>query len=200
MKKLNLFFVALIIMIFTFACGGGNSNQQIQNNDIVGEADSLSPNNGKKSETNAVKAKLNGQAAEFAYVDVLDVNMYDYNRFENGSYSYVRFELGSNEKMKEKIAILLTNYDLDQLTFPLTIAPGIKQGKAARIDLNIQKSNVFIPYSNQDDFSITLNSYKDEVLEGIFSADAKNTGGKIINIAEGSFKVKLRKTVQKAAQ
>lgn len=195
MKKYNLtlsFLLAIIAMLSIACAGDKQGTQKIA--DAIGDVDSLSPHNGNQSATCVVKATVNGQEMEFAYIDkLLNYDTLPYTETTDGKFTNFGFELGSDAKMKEKISIMLVNYNLSKETMPFTLQRGLQSGKQARLDMNIQKSNIFIPYTNQNDFDMQITKFTESEVEGTFAGNVKNQGNKIIKIENGSFKIRIKK-------
>jgi hypothetical protein len=197
MKKYNFFFV-LIFTCFVFSCGNKEtSNTNTVNNDAVGEADTSSPYNAKAS-ASLIKATINGQEIEFKFMDAgIEGDIFTFTQSADGKYTILDFLLASTEKMKEKIGIRLINHSFGRETMPFTVPKGKQEGKLARIDLDIQKSNVFINYNNENDFICAITSITDNEIEGNFMGEVKNIGGKVIKIENGTFKIKIKKIEMK---
>jgi hypothetical protein len=192
MKKYNLISTLLIFAILSIATISCKDSGSSINTDTIGEADSLSPQFGKKSE-NVAKAIINGQEMTFEFVDMgarTDTTIF--SESNNGAYTMWGIELGSNEKMKEKIAIILLNHNFAKEKLPYTIPKGAQAGKQARIDLSVQKSNVFIPYGNLDNIECTITKF-DDFIEGTFAGEVRNLGNKVIKIEQGTFKARVKK-------
>ena len=197
MKKLNIFFLILLSSLLLFSCGGSEEVNKA-NTDAIGEADAQSPEQGKESE-NVVKATVNGKSLTFSFMDMKSPNdkVFTLSESKDGKYTLWGFELGTDNKLKEKISIMIINHNLTNAQFPLTIAKGKQEGKQIKLDLYIQKSNVFIPYTNTDNFDITFTKVTEDRIEGTFAGEVKNQGNKIIKIEDGSFDIKIQKMEMK---
>ncbi len=194
MKKYNAYFVLVILFLALFYSCSGSKNESA-NTDAIGEADTLSPNRGRASK-NIVKATLNGKAMEFSFVGSYNNDTFNISESQNGAYTMWAFELGTNEQMKEKISISLVNHDITKEAKPFIIK-GKQTGKQARLDLSIQKSNIFIPYSNVDSFDCAITNVSDQEVEGTFSGEVKNLGNRVIKIENGSFRIQVKKVEMK---
>lgn len=200
MKKYNLFFLMFILAGFFFACGSKENKTAQGNNaskDVVGEADSISHHSGRASESTA-KATINGREVEFKFMDNYISNEPTFTLTESadGKFATFAFELGSDEKLREKIGIMLINYPLSKATLPLIISSK-QEGKQIKLDLNIQKSSVFISYTNQDNFTCSITAVTDTEVEGNFFGEVRNAGNRIIKVENGYFKVKIKKAEMK---
>lgn len=194
MKKYSFFFVLLFATYILFSCESKQAQGSRSNMDAIGDADSLSPYKGNESPSIA-KATVNGKEMEFKFVDIM-LNYPDglpYTESPDGKFTNFGFELGSDERMSEKIGLMLVNYNLTQATLPFSVPKGRQDGKQARLDMGIQKSNVIIPYSNQDNFDCQITKFSEDQAEGTFAGEVKNASGKVIKIENGSFKIKIKK-------
>lgn len=200
MKKYNLFFLVLVITSLLFSCGGKDSKTQGSNAgiDVTGEADSISPYNGRASESSA-KATINGKQVEFKFMDnaATSENTFNLTQSADGKYTQFVFELGSDDKMREKIGFVLINHSIVKDSLPLVIPPGKQEGKLAKLELGIQKSSIFISYNNADDFNCSITSASDSEVEGTFAGQVKNSAGRAIKVENGSFKIKIKKVEMK---
>jgi hypothetical protein len=197
MKKLNIFFLILFSSLFLFSCGGNEETVKV-NTDAIGEADAQSPEQGKESE-NIVKATINGKDMTFSFMDIKSPNdkVFTLSESKDKKYTIWGFELGTDAKLKEKIAIMIINHDISNAQYPLTLPKGKIEGKQIKLDLYVQKSNVFIPYNNTDNFNVTITKVSDSSIEGTFAGEVKNQGNRIIKIENGSFDIKIQKMEMK---
>lgn len=200
MKKYNLFFLVLFVASILFSCGKDGKTSQGSNAsiDVTGEADSISPYNGRQTE-NIVKATINGKAVEFKFMDNAATSENTFNLLESadGKFSQFVFELGSDDKMREKLGLVLVNHTLSKTALPLVIKEGKQEGKLTKMELGIQKSSIFISYNNADNFNCTITAVSDTEIEGKFSGQVKNSAERTIKVEDGYFKVKVKKVEMK---
>ncbi len=200
MKKYNLFFLILFITTLFFSCGSKESKTTGSNaaTDVIGEADSISPYNGRASESIA-KATINGRQVEFKFMDnaATSENTFNLAQSADGKYTQFVFELGSDDKMREKLGFMLINHTISKDSIPLNIPPTKQEGKQAKLELGIQKSSVFISYNNVDAFTCSITAASDTEIEGTFAGQVKNPAGRAIKVENGSFKIKIKKVEMK---
>jgi hypothetical protein len=200
MKKYNLFFLVLVVTCLLFSCGGKDSKTQGSNagTDVIGEADSISPHSGRASESIA-KATINGRQVEFKFMDnaVTNENTFNLTESTDGKYTQFVFELGSDDKMREKLGLMIINHTIGKATLPLVIPQGKQEGKQAKLELGIQKSSVFINYNNVDAFTCSITAASDSEIEGNFFGEVKNPAGRAIKVEDGYFKIKIKKVEMK---
>lgn len=195
MKKYYSFLFILVSAYLLFSCGSGSdSGRTDKNTDVYGEADSLSHHQGRKTD-NLARAVINGRKVEFKYIDAaLTIeNVIPFTQSKDGRFTSFSFELGSDEKLREKIGIILINHNITTGNIPYQIMPGKQEGKQAKLDLNIQKSSIFIPYNNTDNFTCSITAFSDDEIEGNFFGEVRNAGGRVIKVEDGYFKVKIKK-------
>ncbi|SFE82342.1 hypothetical protein [Thermoflexibacter ruber] len=199
MKKYYSFLFILVSAYLLFSCGSGSdSGRSDKNTDVYGEADSLSYHQGRKTD-NLARAVINGRKVEFKYIDAaLTIeNVIPFTQSKDGRFTSFSFELGSDEKLREKIGIMLINHNITADNIPYQIMPGKQEGKQAKLDLNIQKSSIFISYNNTDNFTCSITAFSDDEIEGNFFGEVRNAGGRIIKVEDGYFKVKIKKVEMK---
>lgn len=200
MKKYNLFFLVLVIASLLFSCGSKDSKTQGSNagTDVTGEADSISPHSGRASESIA-KATINGRQVEFKFIDnaVTNENTFNLTQSADGKYTQFVLELGSDDKMREKLGLIIINHAIGKEPLPLIIPQGRQEGKQIKLELGIQKSSVFINYNNTDAFTCSITAVSDSEIEGNFLGQVKNAAGRTIKIEDGSFKIKIKKVEMK---
>lgn len=198
------YFALCIYSVFLFAimsCGSKTSSNTATNanTDALGESDSLSPYFAQQVEGSKIVATINGREVEFKFLDNLvfteKQQVFNISESADGKYSIAMFELATDEKMKEKISLSFLNIVNKGATPPIDIK-NRKENMQARIDLNIQKSNVFINYFNQD-FVCTITEISEQSLKGTFAGEVKNTGGRVIKVEKGEFDIKIKKTEMK---
>jgi hypothetical protein len=121
-----------------------------------------------------------------------------YNRRKDGNGSAISFSRATHDDMRQKIQIVLGNVDAETLQYPYEFKfDPSNRSRTARVVYEVKKSGVPIAYYSDDNTTqITLTSYKDGILEGTFSAKVANIGKRVIDIKDGSFKMKLDKIEQ----
>ncbi len=187
--KLIKVIVWCFIYSISWSCG---SNQPVnqENTDAVGQEAADSPFTATET-SDLITASTNGESKEFKFVDT-SVPLSNHLNFTSPTTSIVRMERCSSAKAKEKMSLLIVNYDLDKLTYPYKV-PQKNTGKQMTLRYEVQKSNIMIPYQNVDDFELELSEYKNDILEGTFSGTVKNAGNRTIKIENGKFRVKIIK-------
>jgi hypothetical protein len=201
MKK-YLLMATLFFAVSIMACKETkNETVSTVNIDAEGEADSLSMTQNTLDENVYIKATLNGVEKEFQHVDY---GMHPdptrktyYNKSKLGGSS-ITVSRGTHNDMRQKIVISLINIDAETLQYPYEwkLNP-VERNNAVKIIYEPKKSGVPISYySNENTVALTLTSYKDGVLEGKFSAKVTNMAKRVIEIKDGSFKMKLDKLEQ----
>lgn len=199
MKKYYSFLFILVSAYLLFSCGGSSdSGRTDKNTDVYGEADSLSHHQGRKTD-NIARAVINGRKVEFSFIDASLTleNEIPFTQSKDNRFTSFAFELGSDEKLREKIGITLINHNITPDNIPYKIMPGKQEGKQAKLDLSIQKSSIFIPYNNIDDFTCSITAFNDNEIEGNFFGEVRNAGGRVIKVEDGYFKVKIKKVEMK---
>ncbi|MFY7787095.1 MAG: hypothetical protein ACOVQA_04395 [Thermoflexibacteraceae bacterium] len=193
MKK--YFFLLSLIGLFgltVVSCNEKKAETATVNMDAEGEMDSLSKGVAlPDSLGNYVKGTFNGKTKEFKFI-MYDITKATYTKNANATVAAVNFVRASESDAREKITVVFAGLDLEKATFPYTF-DGKTAGQSARFVYEVKKSNVFIPYyvSHPQDATVTITSYKDGVVEGTFAGKVTNTGGRVIQVTEGSFKMKL---------
>jgi hypothetical protein len=178
----------LFIALLLGACGDKQNKGNLANMDAEGEEDTVYIHRGTPTK-DLIKLTANGSTKEFTFADATNTFTGQLVIYDGGR-TMIRIERGSTDKMREKVALAIVNHDPRSLSYPFTL-PKEAASKMFSLQYDVQKSNVFINYRAQDTFDMTLTSFKDDVLEGTFSAEVKNMGNKVIKIENGSFKVKL---------
>ncbi len=199
MKKYYSFLIVLVSACVLFSCGGSSDSERTdKNTDVYGEADSLSHHQGRETD-NIARAVINGRKVEFKYIDAaLTIeNVIPFTQSADNRFTSFAFELGSDKKLREKIGIMLINHNITKDNIPYQIMPGKQEGKQAKLELNIQKSSIFIPYNNIDNFTCAITAFSDDEIEGNFFGEVRNAGGRIIKVEDGYFKVKIKKVEMK---
>jgi hypothetical protein len=172
------------------------------NLDAIGEADTVANYPNTLDDASIIQATCNGIEQEFKFIDPYmnpDSKYKAYfNRRKDGSGCSISFARGTHNDLRNKITIFLANFDAETLQYPLEWKfDATNNTKSARIIYEVKKSAVpILYYSDNTTTSLKLISYKDGVLEGTFSCKVVNQGKRVIDITDGSFKMKLDKIEQ----
>ncbi len=133
--------------------------------------------NGTDIHCNYIAKDLNPKASSFEYK-------------ADKSFAVLLIERGSEEKMKEKIVLKALHFDLQSLTFPAKIAPQ-KPTQSITLIYSVRQNGKYENYYAHE-FDWVIDSFRDNILEGNFTAKALNQeNGKEINLENGTFKIRL---------
>jgi hypothetical protein len=202
MKKYFLLLSLAFAVSFTACKPKEAETTATVNLDAVGEADSLANFPNSLDEANVIQATCNGAEKEFKFLDPYmnpDPKYKAYfNRRKDGSGCAISFARATHNDLRQKITIVLGNLDAETLQYPYEwkFDPA-NPTKSAKVVYEVKKSAVpILYYSDNATTNLKLTGYKDGVLEGTFSCKVVNQGKRVIDITDGSFKMKLDKIEQ----